>query len=989
MASDAHTNRDSPNTPGDAASPAEAPRSADGPAARHHFRAADILERVSDAFIALDREWRIVYANPEACRINQKPLEEFQGKIHWEEWPAAVGTDLERQFRRAMDAQVDVHFEHRYAADPYDVWLEIDAYPTGQGLSLFYRDITTRKRAEEALKRSEQRYRSLIDATSQIVWTNTPEGEMRGPNLDWGAYTGQSEEGYQGYGWASVVHPDDVQPTIDAWRRAVAARSVFVFEHRLRRHDGVYHIFAIRAVPVLDGDGTIREWVGVHTDVTEQKRVEDFSQQRTRLLALSADVGRALTTHDTLADMLQGCAEAMVENLDAAFARVWTLNTAGDVLELKASAGLYTHLDGPHGRVPMGQFKIGVIAQERRPHLTNAVVGDPRVSDQEWAAREGMIAFAGYPLVIEDRLVGVVAMFARQPLSDVTLQTIGAVADEIAVGVERICTAEALREANLHTEAILESITDAFFALDEQWRFTYLNDQAERLLFRRREELLGRSLWDEFPDVVGSTFDQQYRRAATQQVVVDFEEFYPPLDTWFEVRAYPSLDGLSVYFHDINARKRAEDEREQLLAAQSARAEREAHLNRIGQALRGSSVPEDVQGAAVSLLGEALGADRCYFAVYDLGRGLVTVARDWHRGGLPTIQGVYPFVNTVEMFRELYQNSDTSVIEDTATASLSAQTRANGESLGLRSRVSVALVDGEGVMATLTAAMADGPRAWTAEEVALIEAVATQMRTAVEMARVTQREHNIATQLQEALQPDLPGTVPGLALTRHYRPALAEAGVGGDFYDVFAVEKGCTAIVVGDLSGKGLAAAAQVSTVRNMLRAFLYSLPTVAEAVTELNRVLAENNLLTGFTTLFVGAYDSATGHLKYVNCGQEPALVRRAGTGAVEPLATTGPILGTIEGIRYVEADAALAPGDAVAIFTDGLTEVGASRTDMLGVAGMAALLVEPLMGEEVQSAAQMAEALIRHLIAGVDAFAQTGARDDMCLLVGVMDNR
>ena len=87
----------------------------------------------------------------------------------------------------------------------------------------------------------------------------------------------------------------------------------------------------------------------------------------------------------------------------------------GDVLELQASAGLYTHLDGPHSRVPVGQYKIGLIAQERKPHLTNTVVGDPRVSDQEWAQREGMVAFAGYPLIVEDRLVGVMAMFARHP----------------------------------------------------------------------------------------------------------------------------------------------------------------------------------------------------------------------------------------------------------------------------------------------------------------------------------------------------------------------------------------------------------------------------------------------------------------------------------------------------------------------------------------------------------------------------------------------
>ncbi len=159
--------------------------------------------------------------------------------------------------------------------------------------------------------------------------------------------------------------------------------------------------------------------------------------ERTRLAELNADVGQALIGDDSLANMLRRCAGAMVEHLDAAFARIWTLNEAADVLELQASAGMYTHLDGPHGRVPVGQFKIGRIAAERQPHLTNEVVGDPQVSDQAWAVREGMTAFAGYPLIVEEQLLGVVALFARKPLTDATLQALAAVANAIALGIER------------------------------------------------------------------------------------------------------------------------------------------------------------------------------------------------------------------------------------------------------------------------------------------------------------------------------------------------------------------------------------------------------------------------------------------------------------------------------------------------------------------------------------------------------------------------
>jgi signal transduction histidine kinase len=147
--------------------------------------------------------------------------------------------------------------------------------------------------------------------------------------------------------------------------------------------------------------------------------------------------------------MLQRCVQAVVDRLDAAFARIWTVDDTRTTLVLRASAGQYTHLDGPHGRVPIGKFKIGLIAAEGRPHLTNSVVGDPRVGDQAWARREGMVSFAGYPLLIGAHLVGVLAMFARHPLDEHDFEALATGAHAISAGVARLWSEEALR----HSEA--------------------------------------------------------------------------------------------------------------------------------------------------------------------------------------------------------------------------------------------------------------------------------------------------------------------------------------------------------------------------------------------------------------------------------------------------------------------------------------------------------------------------------------------------------
>jgi PAS domain S-box-containing protein len=137
--------------------------------------------------------------------------------------------------------------------------------------------------------------------------------------------------------------------------------------------------------------------------------------------------------------------------------------------------------------------------------------------------------------------------------------------DRRQIEAERLELLERERAARSEAEAarkrstnILESITDAFFAVDREWRFNYLNHQAEVLLQRTGDTLLGQTLWDEFPAAIGSTFYHEYHRAVDEQVSVTFEAFYAPLNTWFEVHAYPAEEGLSVYFQDITDRKRIE-----------------------------------------------------------------------------------------------------------------------------------------------------------------------------------------------------------------------------------------------------------------------------------------------------------------------------------------------------------------------------------------------------------------------------------------------
>ncbi len=329
------------------------------------------------------------------------------------------------------------------------------------------------------------------------------------------------------------------------------------------------------------------------------------------------------------------CAEALVENLHGAFARIWTLNPQGDVLELRASAGLYTHLDGPHSRVPVGQYKIGLIAQERKPHLTNAVVGDPRVGDQEWAKREGMVAFAGYPLVVDDRLVGVMAMFARQPLSETTLEAMASVADEIAVGIERKVGEERLHEQREWLSVTLASIGDAVITTDTEGRVTFLNGVAQALTGWRSEEAQGQPLEAVFPILNEQTrqpVENPVERVLREGVVVGLANHTvliardgaerPVDDSAAPIRdGTGKMIGVVLVFRDVAEQRRAEQQRNARLG--------------VTHALSEAATVEDGATGLLRAVCENLGWDMgLFWTVNEQGQALVC-RQSWHRPDVP------------------------------------------------------------------------------------------------------------------------------------------------------------------------------------------------------------------------------------------------------------------------------------------------------------------------------------------------------------------
>ncbi|KQO83946.1 PAS domain-containing protein [Rhizobium sp. Leaf262] len=175
-------------------------------------------------------------------------------------------------------------------------------------------DIDARKRVELELTVSNNRFRAAVNAVHGVLWTNSPDGRMVGVQSGWAGLTGQTLEEYQGYGWAEAVHPDDQAGSLESWNEAVAAKSTYVWEHRVRRHDGVYRTFAIRSVPILDARGEIIEWVGVHTDITEQRAAESALQEH------SANLEREIRHRRRAEDQLRQLNEGLEARVAAEIA---------------------------------------------------------------------------------------------------------------------------------------------------------------------------------------------------------------------------------------------------------------------------------------------------------------------------------------------------------------------------------------------------------------------------------------------------------------------------------------------------------------------------------------------------------------------------------------------------------------------------------------------------------------------------------------------
>ena len=237
------------------------------------FTLNEILERISDAFVALDNNWCYTYMNKKAGEIFNCDPKEMIGKNIWTEFPERIDQPFYKAYHEAMERQHYIHIEEYY--QPNDLWFENHIYPSPGGLSIFFHNITDRKKAEQLILKTKSQYQTLAEISPVGIFHTDAKGYTTYVNRRWCQISGLSFEQALGDGWFNAVHSDDKEDLIRIWREASNMGKISLSEYRFVRPDGTIAWVMGQATPRKNSENEIVGYVGTTTDITERKKTEE------------------------------------------------------------------------------------------------------------------------------------------------------------------------------------------------------------------------------------------------------------------------------------------------------------------------------------------------------------------------------------------------------------------------------------------------------------------------------------------------------------------------------------------------------------------------------------------------------------------------------------------------------------------------------------------------------------------------------------------
>jgi PAS domain S-box-containing protein len=370
-----------------------------------------ILERITDAFVSWDTDWRYTYINSAGEKLLGISREDLLGQdilsIFKEEDIQSIGVHLEK----AMVEQTPAVFTEFFS--PLNKWLEIQAYPSKEGMSLYFRDVSDAIESRKAQQESEERFKQLADSMPALVWTALPDGSIDYYNQKVREYSGIKPRSDDFWDWVSAIFPDDVDHTLGAWQQAVLTGESFQVEHRARMADGTSRWHLTRAIPIKGTHGEIIRWIGTGTDIHELKLVqEDLVKSSQHLSLLSTTATKLLSGTDPYV-LLDDIFSQISEFLGLDVYLQYELLTNSSYLKLVKAAGIQEETLPSLEKLEVGAVVCSAAALERKPLIINDVQhsSDPRT---DLLKSLEITAYICFPLLAQDKLIGTLSFGSRR-----------------------------------------------------------------------------------------------------------------------------------------------------------------------------------------------------------------------------------------------------------------------------------------------------------------------------------------------------------------------------------------------------------------------------------------------------------------------------------------------------------------------------------------------------------------------------------------------
>ncbi|MEO7744679.1 MAG: SpoIIE family protein phosphatase [Actinomycetota bacterium] len=478
---------------------------------------------------------------------------------------------------------------------------------------------------------------------------------------------------------------------------------------------------------------------------------------------------------------------------------------------------------------------------------------------------------------------------------------------------------------------LVETMTTGFVAMDSEWRLTYVNRTAERIIGTAAAEVIGRELWELLPGLEDSDFGERYRHARQTGETVEFEAHYAHLGRWFEVRAVPDAGGLALYFLDVTARR---DDRARAEAA-TARLELLSLVS--AELVAAGLAVEDAVSRLAELVVPGL-ADWCVVSLIDDGQ--IRDVGSWHREA-PLRPVVESYVlNRLEgrvdlgAVQRAWETGRPAVIVTRATDVVlptlgSEVARTSLSQLAPESVVAVPMTARGQITGILALCRGADRPPMSDDEITTALEVANRAGLALDNARAYAEQRSLAEVLQRSLL-TTPPEPDHCEITVRYVPAAQAASVGGDWFDAFLQPDGATILVIGDVMGHDTVAAAAMGQVRSLLRGIAWhSGAAPAEVLSGLDAAMQGLQVSTTATAVIArleqssDERDRGITRLRWSNAGHPPPMAINA-DGTVIALSGLGHdlLLGFDPLTERAESSVVLDRGSTVLLYTDGLVE-------------------------------------------------------------------